>query len=303
MVMKKYNPVGVWLKQIRAPFLLLAAALVMLGGFAAFSEVRAQWGHFYLLLAGVVLAHVSVNLFNELSDFKTGIDRRTVRTPFSGGSGMMQAKLTSPAAARAVAYVALGAAFLIGLYFSFLRGWILMVFILLGGTAIRFYTSHLSKMLLGEIFSGLCLGSFVVLGVYFSLTGKLTPSIVLLSLPPGILTFLLLFLNEFPDLEADRFGGRRHLVILLGRKRSSYLYMAGLAVVYLSVLAAYFAGNFPVAVLLGLLSLPLAVKAAATVLKDHSRPHKLVAAQGMNVLIVLLTDILLAVSFPLSKVF
>jgi 1,4-dihydroxy-2-naphthoate octaprenyltransferase len=50
-----------------------------------------------LLLAGVVLAHISVNLFNEYSDYKTGIDFNTHRSPFSGGSGMIvSGKTKSP---------------------------------------------------------------------------------------------------------------------------------------------------------------------------------------------------------------
>ena len=52
--------------------------------------VSAISGTLLLLVIGVVLAHVSVNLFNEISDYKSKIDENTVRTPFSGGSGMLQ---------------------------------------------------------------------------------------------------------------------------------------------------------------------------------------------------------------------
>ena len=44
-----------------------------------------NWLHAIMLVIGVVLSHVSVNLFNEYSDFKTRIDFNTNRTPFSGG--------------------------------------------------------------------------------------------------------------------------------------------------------------------------------------------------------------------------
>ena len=74
--------------------------------------------------------------------------------------------------------------------------------------AIVFYTDYLAKWLLGEVLAGLTLGSFVVIGSYVAMTGNwqmslnevLPLEVVLISLPPGILTSLLLLLNEFPEL-------------------------------------------------------------------------------------------------------
>jgi 1,4-dihydroxy-2-naphthoate octaprenyltransferase len=179
----------------------------------------------------VVLTHISVNLFNELSDYRTGIDRHTFRTPFSGGSGMMQAGKTSPGAVAFAAYSSMAVSAAIGLYFFALRGWLILVFMIFGAVAIRFYTPVLARWLLGELFSGLTLGSFVVMGTYYALSGRLGIDIILLSIPPGILTSMLLFLNEFPDAEADRKGGRYHLVIHLGKKKSSTLYAVSMVCV------------------------------------------------------------------------
>jgi 1,4-dihydroxy-2-naphthoate octaprenyltransferase len=39
--------------------------------------------------------HVAVNALNEASDYKTGIDFNTERTPFSGGSGTLPAEQLS----------------------------------------------------------------------------------------------------------------------------------------------------------------------------------------------------------------
>ncbi len=89
--MKEGSKIGTWLQQIRAPFLILPVFLVLIGVAAAKNDGYTQWLHAALLIIGVTLSHISANLFNEVSDYKTKIDENTTPTPFSGGSGMMQA--------------------------------------------------------------------------------------------------------------------------------------------------------------------------------------------------------------------
>jgi len=289
--------VKVWAAQIRAPFLLLAVFLVLIAGAVALYDDVFHGLRFALAMLGTVLAHVAVNLFNELSDYKTGIDSNTRRTPFSGGSGTMQAGLLKPLtvlrAALGVSLVALG----IGVYLTIVSGWHLAVFIVAGGLAALFYTSHLAKIMLGEFFAGLCLGTFVVLGAYYAQAGYLTPVVIWVSIPPGILTSLLLLLNEFPDAEADRQGGRRHLVIALGWRRAAVVYTVCMALVYAVVIIGVAAGWLPPTVLLALLTLPLAVKACLTALRYGRNFEKMVSALGANVGVVLGTDLLIAVAY------
>ena len=247
-------------------------------------------------MAGVVLAHVAVNLINEISDYMTGIDEHTKRTPFSGGSGRLQARLTSPGAVGAAAVATLLSALIIGLYLSWVSGWELMLFIIAGGIATVFYTSHMSRWVLGELAAGSCLGTFVVLGTYFAQASTLTGTVIWLSVPPGILTALLLLLNEFPDVEADLTGGRRNLVIVLGRKRAAFVYVSGLALCYILLFLGVILGPFPKTVLLTLLTLPLAIKAASGAMKHGNDMEKLIPALGANVGLVLGTDLLIAVA-------
>jgi 1,4-dihydroxy-2-naphthoate octaprenyltransferase len=291
---------GIWFLQARGPFLILAVVLVLAGAAMAFRAGCWNWLSFVLLLAGVVGAHASVNLFNELSDYQTGIDRRTRKTPFSGGSGLLVSGTTSPGSVRIAAYGLMAFSGLVGVYFCFKAGWIILPFMLLGGFAVRFYTSYLARYLLGEIFSGLTLGTLVILGTYYSLCRDFTPEVLFLSIPPGILTSLLLFLNEIPDAEADKAGGRRHLVIHLGKRKSAVVYTAGLAAVYGLILLAPVVVHAPLTVWLGLLTIPLAIKASMTALKEYDHPAKFVSAQGANTLLVLLTDLLLAAGYFLK---
>jgi 1,4-dihydroxy-2-naphthoate octaprenyltransferase len=295
-VSKKFL-VGVWFQQVRGPFLILSVALALIGIATAHWHGFDNVWHSVLLTAGVVLAHVSVNLFNEISDYKSKIDENTSRTPFSGGSGMLQAGRTTVGQVILLAYLALLAAGTIGLYFCLVSGWMILFFMVCGALAVRFYTSHLARWLLGELLSGLTLGSFVVIGAHYALTRFMTTDIIYIALVPGILTALLLFLNEFPDADADRKGGRRHLVIFFGKKKSAIIYASAVLLLFALVAAGPFIQNIPYTVLIALATLPLGVAAVFLTLKHHDNPARLVLAQGLNVALVILTDLLLAVAY------
>ena len=215
----------IWLAQVRAPFLILAFLLVLIGLALAFKLPGDRLGfnlfHAFLLVIGVVSAHAAVNLFNEYSDFKTGIDFNTNRNPFSGGSGMIIDGYTSQRSVKIAAISLLILAFGIGIYFTVVSHWSIIILVLIGGLTIVFYTEGLARIMLGELFAGLSLGSLVVVGTYIAMTATpgqelgdlLSAVVIMVSIPPGILTSLLLLINEFPDVEADKAGGRLHLVI------------------------------------------------------------------------------------------
>ncbi len=315
--MSKRELLKTWSVQIRSNFLLLAVLLVLIGLALAGLHLKRTGSAFFgaadalLLVLGVVLMHVSVNLFNEYSDSRTGIDDHTERTPFSGGTGMIQAGKTTPAAVHRAAWLTLCAAFFIGLYFTFKSHWMVMAIMVVGAASTVFYTRYLARALLGEFFAGLSLGSLVVIGTFVALTGSaaagmrdLFPAqVIIVSIPPGILTALLLFLNEFPDAEVDRAGGRFHLVIWLGKRKASYLYVAGLAASYAFIIAAPLLHLSSWWLLLGCVTVPLAVKSGSMALRYCEDTPRLVPALGINVMVVLGTDLMLAVAVLLETLF
>jgi len=307
--MSKVSGFKVWIAQIRANFLILAVFLVIIG--LAFtlkyphgSSSSFNVIHALLLVVGVVLSHISVNLFNEYSDFKTKIDYYTRRTPFSGGSGMISSGQTRPGNVRIVGITALIIAASIGLYFSIVSHWTIGVLSLIGGFAVLFYTNFLAKHVLGELFAGLSLGTLVVLGTYISMTAspempvsRLLPSeVVWISIPPGILTSLLLLINQFPDIEADKKGGRRHLVIRFGVKIASYIYTSGMFITFGIIVLMPIIKISSFWIYLALIPLPLAVKACLTAIKHGDDFKRMIPALGNNVLTVLGTDLLLAIA-------
>jgi len=290
----------IWLLETRPQFLVLSVVLVLLGTAMAWSEGYFNWTKFILTTIGLVLAHASVNILNDYFDYKSGIDLQTTRTPFSGGSGILPNGLLEPKKVYLFGVGCLLIALAIGIYLTLISGWQLLPLILIGGIVIYIYTSFLTKWLIGEIWAGLGLGTLPVLGTYFIQTGYYSLEALITSLAPGFLTANLLFLNEFPDIEADQKGGRYHWVIALGTKKASRLYAGLMVMTYVCIVGGVISKTMPPITLIALLSIPFAWKAISTTFEHHDNTQELIPALKANVITILTTDTLLALAFFLS---
>jgi 1,4-dihydroxy-2-naphthoate octaprenyltransferase len=300
MVGIKHGSLKAWLMLPRFQFLPLTVILVSLGTTIAAYEGYFHFGHFLLAMIGSILVHMTVNVINDYHDYVDGIDLNTQRTPFSGGSGVLPSNLLKPKQAFWFATICLLIAMVIGVYFVMAKGWLLFPLLLIAGFSAYFYNVCLSKWFLGEIFAGLCFGPLLVLGSYYVQTGRYSWETLVASLAPGILTTNLLFLNEFPDWEADQKGGRRHFVISMGKKDASYLFVALLIASYLCILVGVFTKMMPALTLIGLGTIGFGWKAAKGALKYYDNTEKLVPILGANVITILGTQALLAVGYVIA---
>ena len=254
-----------------------------------------------LVLVGALLTHASVNAFNNYFDYRSKIDTKTHKTPFSGGVDILVKGMMKPSQALAVCLCTLICAALIGVYFLVRLFNVLLPLIVYGAIIIVFYTPVLSRVpALSEIVAGSGFG-LMGLGVYVTQAGLIDATGIAILIPITILVALLLFLNEFPDAEIDKVAGRRHIVILLGKKGSAWLYVAGEAATYASIILAVGVGAAPFPVLISFLSLPIAYKAGQLTLKNYDRTPDLVPAMGSNVIFILSTITLMACGFAVAS--
>ncbi len=290
---------GAFVGVARAPFLLLPVALVACGAAASAYEGRFSWQATLLALVGLLLLHIAVNVLNEASDARSGIDFHTVRTPFSGGSGVLPAgRLEREAARRFGLACALGGA-LVGVYFLTRVGWPLVPLMVVGAVAVLGYTDVLARIGLGEAFAGLGLGALPVWGTALVQGGTPGKAVLAASVPAFFMTFNLLLLNQFPDEDADRAGGRANLVLALGRRPAAVVYAVAALAVPLALGVAVAARLLPPLALLAsipslLLVLPLRWAFTAAL---HAVP---VAALGANVAWNLATNAVLAATLAFS---
>jgi len=285
------------LDPMRLPFLILPPACVVLGlATAIWTNGSVNWLHFVLVLIGAVSAHISVNVFNEYFDYKSGLDEKTKRTPFSGGSGRLQQnpELGNPALVMAWFFLAVVAA--IGIYFAWKIGVALIPLGILGLLIIYFYTEWITRYpLLCLIAPGLGFGTLMVMGTDFVLTGSYSWTAFLASLVPFFLVNNLLLLNQFPDAEPDQVIGRKHYPIQIGKLKSSRIYLAFLFLPFVVIVIGAITGLFPLSSLIGFLSLILVVPITSGVLAHAEKSEELIPTLGQNVIINLVMPVLVAV--------
>jgi 1,4-dihydroxy-2-naphthoate polyprenyltransferase len=286
---------------MRLPFLILTPACVLLGlGTAVWTTGHVNGWHFVLALLGAVCAHISVNAFNEYFDFKSGLDAKTQRTPFSGGSGTLPAQAEMARPTLSMAWVTLGITALSGLYFVTLRGPSILPLGLVGLLLLYAYTPWITRNpILCLIAPGLGFGPLMVMSVHFALTGAYSWTAFIASMVPFFLVSNLLLLNQFPDVEPDRSIGRRHIVVLFGLRTASLVYNLFLLLAYMTIVLGVVFGLLPMISLIGLLTAVIAIPAGLRAFRHADDIPQLIPAMGMNVLINLLTPTLIGIGLLL----
>ncbi|HXZ94949.1 MAG TPA: prenyltransferase [Dehalococcoidia bacterium] len=222
----------IWLTEIRARFLIGSVALAFFGTSIAWRDGFFSLRYAVLGFIGLVLWHISIQVLNDYFDYKSGVDLKTQRTPFSGGSGVLPAHLLEPGSVLKFALLSFALAVPIWTYFIIVKGLLLLPLVSVGAVCVLLYTPVLTRWRLSEVSSGLGLGILPILMFYFIQSGGYTTEALVASIPCGILVFNLHLLNEFPDVEADKVGHRKTIPIVLGRVKAGWIYLAGAMSVY-----------------------------------------------------------------------
>jgi 1,4-dihydroxy-2-naphthoate octaprenyltransferase len=287
---------------MRPNFLLLTPCCVILGAAAAhWTGHSIDWGRFLLVLAGALAAHVAVNALNEYSDFRSGLDLKTLKTPFSGGTGTLPAQPDRAHYALITGIVSLAVAAAIGVTFALEMGWGLLPLGLLGLVTIVAYTPAITRnWLLCLVAPGLGFGPLMVMGTEYCLTGAYSTTGLVASLVPFFLVSNLLLLNQFPDQQPDRDVGRDHLIITTDKRRGVAVYGLFLILAYLVPVVGWLLDVLPLGGMLALLAAPLAAQTFAGVRRHFEDVSQLLPFMGRNVVLNLLTPVLLAVGMFLG---
>ena len=242
------NKFTIWIKQIRANYLVLAILLVSIGVALAYKYKPAEYNiallDILLVYLGVIFAHISINLINEYTDYESGIDNIDIKSPFSGGENLIRKGFTKYTSVLFAAFLSLIIAATIGVYFVLTSHLVILVLLLIGLIAIAGHTDVWSKYMINEVFSGIILGTVVIIGTYIALIHQkyvplkdLIPiEVWVISIPPGLLTTLLLILNKFPSDEKNKIAGRKPLVAVFGRQKASQIYSLGALLTFILIL-------------------------------------------------------------------
>lgn len=285
-----------WLRAIRIRF-LLASVIAVSNGLAIAYWKYGLFDPLYagLTYAGVVFLHASVDLLNDYWDHKRGIDSATTRTKFSGGTGVLPEKILTPRAVYTAGVIFLLLGIAVGAYFVAIRGVTIAVILGFAVVAIYFYSTSIVNSGLGELFVAIK-GAMIVLGTFYVQTELIESAAIYVGAIVGLLSATVLFVNAFPDFEADRSKGRRTLVIVLGRQKASMLFPVFVIAAYSLIAIGIPLGYTKIYSLASLASLPLALKAISALHKDHETTQGLVPSMGATVTYSRITGFVLAAS-------
>jgi len=292
----------VWFQETRPQFLILSIVLAFLGG--AVSAWRGSFSLLYTILAGtgILFLHAAVDVLNDYFDYRSGLDLKTERTPFSGGSGILPEGRMKARHALIFGLVLFLLVVPIGGFFLWLRGLALLPLLVFGALAVLLYSTVFQKIPFGipELVAGLGLGTLPVWGVCFVNQGVYDTRALFAAVPSGLLVFNLLLLNEFPDREADAQVGRRNLPVQFGRKAAAIVYTVFELGVYAWIGAGILTHLLPAWSALSFLTLPLALQAITGAAKWETNEALRLRALGSNVMVVLATQVLLGVGLLLA---
>lgn len=215
-----------------------------------------------LLLAvfGVLLLHLSSNVFNDYFDVSDGTDEANNEyfqpggAAITGGSRAIELGIITLNKTKTVATSLLLASLLVAGFLFY------NIYQLTGATSNvegalavglsglflgYFYTARPLRLVarrgLGELAIFLAFGPLLTLGTGYAISAETIGFLssefyMLLSLgvPFGFLTTNILYINQFPDAESDAKTGKNHLVVTLGKKAARWGYLVILSLAFYS---------------------------------------------------------------------
>lgn len=286
----------------RANFLTLTLACLLLAlaigyYYSGWPPAKTLW----LVSVVAIFAHVSVNALNEYMDFRSGLDFKTRKTAFSGGSGALVRNPAMANWALALAIVSLIIVIVAGLAIVQQYSVSLLWLGLPGVLLILFYTKPLNQEpVLCLIAPGVGFGLLMTLGAAWVFARELNLMILVLAVVVMLLVNNLLLLNQFPDCEADESVGRFHFPIMIGRHRSAWLFSGQLVLAYVIVLVGVWNHILPTLSILALFSALIAPKLIKGVHQHANNIPQLIPFLGLNVALIHAFILLLALGIVLD---
>lgn len=300
------NPFLRYFAATRPAFLTVTLGSCLIGLATAYFSGRAPRAATALLtLVSALAAHAGINVLNDYYDALNGADDANAERlfPYTGGSRFIQNGVLTAAETAAFGFWLLAAVVASGLWLAWASApgllWIGSVGLIIGW-AYSAPPGKLNARGVGE----LCVAtgfSLIVTGTDFVQRGAFSALPWIAALSYALLVTNLLYINQFPDYQADERAGKRHWVVRLGPQRARWGYLAIGLSAYAWLVAAVAAGRLPATVLIALLSAPLTWKAFRQLLRHAAQPRRLAPAIRMTIGAASVHGLLLAAGLIAGK--
>ena len=293
-----------YLRALRAPFLAGSLMPVIIGSTYAILQKNFSFSFFFIAALGVAAIHLGANLINDYYDAR-GSDQINVRlTPFSGGSRVIQDGEVAPwvVLMMAVSFFALG--IISGIWFVSQGRPLVLLIGFLGLVAGWTYSAPPLQLMSrgwGEVSIFFAFGPLVTLGTYYVMSGYLSWPAFTLGFPQGFFIAGVIWINQFPDYQADRDAGKNNLVVRWGPKMSRSLYCAILLLAFISVFFLVSIVGMSYFIMLSFVALPLGLKAMRILWREYLSHEGVIPAQALTIQVLIVHGALLSLRLVLDR--
>lgn len=263
------DPIAKWLIATRASVLFMTLTAAVLGGLMAWRANLFDWQPWLAATLGLLFAHATNNLLNDLTDSRRGIDKNNYyRNQY--GVHVLEDGLMNTRQFWTYLSITGGIALLLGAWLVWTRSGLTLDLMLAGAFFVLFYTWPLKYYGLGEPAVLLVWGPLMVGGTFYVVAGHWSWEVCWLSLVFALGPTTVIFGKHIDKLEEDRSKGVNSMPVILGDTVSRKIVVALLAAQYLLSAVLVISGHFSWALLLVFVSLPRLLK----VLKafKHAKP-------------------------------
>ncbi len=265
-----HRKLRIWILAARPKTLPAALSPVLVGTALAWADGLFSPAPAMAATVGALLLQILSNFANDYFDFAKGADT----SERLGPTRALAAGLLSAKEIRVGTAVTAALAVLVGAYLALVGGWPILAIGVASLLAAVLYTGGpfpYGYHGLGDLFVFVFFGLAAVCGTYFVQASTISAPVFLASVPVGLLITAILVVNNLRDIETDARAGKRTLAVLIGPRYTRLQFIVLLALAYLSTPVLWLIYGHGPTVLLPFISLPLAIRRAASMYTSKGR--------------------------------
>lgn len=292
----------------RPPFLTISVVGCLIGFAAAqFAGDSVPWAAGLLALVIAVSAQASANVINDFCDSRNGSDNCNVEriSPFTGGSRVIQDQWLSESQVKIYGYAILALCAACGLWLmATLNAWELMWIGALGLALAWGYSAAPFKLMSRGVWGEAAIvasWALIVIGCSMLSTQTLSWAAIVLGLAFGAMVANILYMNQIPDISADRAAKKLTLAVITPTEQLWVWYAVFMLLGYALVVLGVWLRLLPLYCLACWFALPLFLSAQRAILRSPSDRDAMTRGIRTNILAAHVFGLLLALGLFISS--
>ncbi len=302
------NPALRFFLATRPPFLVVTMVGCLIGLATAYaSGLNLVASTAVVTVVFALMAHAGINVLNDYYDALNGTDANNTERiyPFTGGSRFIQNGVLSMRETAVFGVLLIAVVVVAGLWLTSVSApnlfWIGVAGLVIGWT----YSAPPLKLNSRGMGEACVWAGFVLLavGADFVQRGRFAAMPLIAVAGYALLVTNILYINQFPDRNADAAAGKHHWVVRLGASRARWGYLMMVIMAYGWLIGAVITGWLSWPVLIALLPAFLSLRAARDLIRYAETPAKLAPAIQMTIAAASLHGLLLGAALVVPRLF